>query len=326
MATRLTAVEDSASRCPACGDNRHRILVRGSDRLYGTTTKQFFLVECSQCQLIRLDPWPSPEELAAYYPERYWFDASQDTSGRLAERYRRFVLGDHVRFVLAAFTASGLPGPILDVGCGGGLFLRMLHERGLPAIGLDLSAAAAGVTWRRQGVPAVCASLAQAPFAPATFSLITMFHVLEHLYDPASYVDEARKLLRPSGRLIVQVPNIDCWQFFLAGENWNGLDIPRHLIHFKSKDVEALLEDCGFEILRRKYFSWRDNPAGLATTLAPGLDPMSRRIRARAESPRLRLIKDLLYFALVLASIPFTAMEAAVRQGSTIMVEARRKS
>jgi hypothetical protein len=56
------------------------------------------------------------------------------------------------------------------------------------------------------------------------------------------------------------------------------------------------------------------------------LDPMARRLRRIPESPRRRLWKDLLYVALVGASLPFTLVEAACRAGSTIMVEARKKS
>jgi hypothetical protein len=43
------------------------------------------------------------------------------------------------------------------------------------------------------------------------------------------------------------------------------------------------------------------------------------------ESPAGRLIKDLAYFSIVLGALPFTLLEAACRQGSTIMVEARKK-
>ena len=89
-----------------------------------------------------------------------------------------------------------------------------------------------------------------------------MFHVLEHLYDPASYLDAAHQLLRPDGRLIIQVPNAACWQFLLLGERWNGIDVPRHLIDFRLSDVDSLLDSCGFEVLRHKHFSLRDNPAG----------------------------------------------------------------
>ena len=156
--------------------------------------------------------------------------------------------------------------------------------------------------------------------------MITMFHVLEHLYDPASYLDAARQLLRPGGRLIVQVPNASCWQFLLLGDRWSGVDVPRHLIDFRQSDLDALLGHCGFEVLRHKHFSLRDNPAGRATSFAPGLDPMARRLRGVAETPNQRLAKDLLYGAITLACLPFTVLEAACRAGSTIMVEARKKS
>ena len=73
-------------------------------------------------------------------------------------------------------------------------------------------------------MPTVCASLSRAPFAPGSCAAITMFHVLEHLYDPHAYVEAAQALLRPDGRLVVQVPNAASWQFLLLGENWSGVD------------------------------------------------------------------------------------------------------
>jgi len=153
-----------------------------------------------------------------------------------------------------------------------------------------------------------------------------MFHVLEHLYDPRTYLQASHELLRPGGRLIIQVPNAACWQFRLLGASWNGVDVPRHLYDFRPQDLDRMLESCGFEVLRRKYFSLRDNPAGLATSLAPRLDPMARRIRKSKEGPTERLVKDLLYGALALAALPFTALEAACGAGSTIMIEARKKN
>jgi len=304
-----------------------KTLCQGTDRLFGTTQETFLVVECRDCRLIRLYPWPQPRDIRNYYPDRYWFDpAAADAADRMADAWRRFVLRDHVGFVQRALADSGLEGPILDVGCGGGLFLR---EMNLPAgrvFGLDFSIDAARVAWGTNGVPAACGALPRSPFRRACFAAVTMFHVLEHLYDPAAYLEAAHRLLMPGGRLIVQVPNAACWQFLLFGEAWNGLDIPRHLIDFKEQDLVNLLEYSGFEVLRRKHFSLRDNPAGLASTLAPGLDPMARRVRRVEESPRLRLLKDIVYLAAVLASIPFTLLEAACRAGSTIMLEARPRT
>ena len=317
---------DTPVECAVCKDPGFRTLFEATDRLYRTTDRKFQIVECGQCRLIRLFPQPGAGELRGYYPATYWFGPEDETVDRLEELYRRFVLRDHLNFVCRALESSPADGLILDVGCGGGLFLRMLAERGYRVAGLDNSLDAVRLAWKGNGVPAVCATLSSPPFAPGSCSAVTMFHVLEHLYDPHSYLEEARGLLKPGGRLIVQVPNAACWQFLFLGRKWSGLDVPRHLWNFRPRDLDALLGRNGFEVVRRKHFSLRDNPAGLATSLAPWLDPMARRVRRVAESPRAQLCKNMIYLCLVAASVPFAALEAACRAGSTIMVEARRNS
>jgi SAM-dependent methyltransferase len=311
------------SSCLVCGCDRYAALFQASDRLYHTTTREFAVVRCGECGLVRLDPPPAPGELHLYYPENYWFAPDETAAGRMEERYRRLVLRDHVRFVEQALRNSRATGPLLDVGCGGGLFLGMMRQRGFGVLGLDNSREAAAIAWRRQGAPAVCGMLENAPFPMGSVAGLTMFHVLEHLYDPRAYLIAARQLLARDGRLVVQVPNAASWQFRVLGRSWNGVDVPRHLFDFRDRDMEKLLESCGFEVLRRKYFSLRDNPAGLASSLAPSLDPMARRVRHVAESGGTRLLKDLTYFALVVAALPFTMAEAAFHAGSTVMIEAR---
>ncbi|MGH9593054.1 MAG: class I SAM-dependent methyltransferase, partial [Bryobacteraceae bacterium] len=195
-----------------------RVLFSATDRLFGTTDRQFQIVECRSCRLIRLYPRPAPAELRDYYPPEYWYTAEKATVDRLEQTYRRFVMRDHLAFVERALRDSAAKGLILDVGCGGGLFLQMLAERGVrknvgPIAGLDFSLDAAGAAWRRAGVPVACGTLSRAPFAPGSCAAVTMFHVLEHLYDAASYLEGARDLLTDQGRLIVQVPDAACWQF-----------------------------------------------------------------------------------------------------------------
>ncbi len=301
------------------------VLFHAGDRLYGVAPGTFDLVECAACGLIRLSPWPSPEQIRGFYPTGYWYQPSAGAASRLEELYRRFVLSDHVRFVRRALKRAGAPGLVLDAGCGGGLFPRLMREEGWRVLGLDSSVEAASVAWHTNSVPTFCADLTAAPLPPESCMAITMFHVLEHLPEPSAYLLRAHELLRPQGRLVVQVPNVSCWQFLLLGEHWNGLDVPRHLIDFRRRDLEAMLERAGFAIEARKHFSLRDNPAGLATSLVPSLDPMARRLRQAAESARARLLRDLLYFALVLASVPFTVVEAACGAGSTIMIEASKR-
>ena len=173
------------SACLICGSVDAATVLTGSDRLYGTTSRDFRVIECGECGLLRLDPQPSPEELGQYYPANYWFAPDRSAAGRLEETYRRVVLRDHVRFAARAIRDSGARGPLLDAGCGGGLFLGMMRERGFRVLGLDYSRDAAAIAWKRQQAPSVCATLDAAPFAAGSLGAIAMFHVIEHLYDPA---------------------------------------------------------------------------------------------------------------------------------------------
>jgi 2-polyprenyl-3-methyl-5-hydroxy-6-metoxy-1,4-benzoquinol methylase len=312
--------------CPSCGQTGVHTLFRATDRLYRTTDKTFLIVECQACRLIRLEPRPTAAELSRYYPDEYWYAPQPDTASRLEEAYRRFVLRDHLNFILGAVANAGEKGLLADVGCGGGLLLRLLQERGLRVAGLDTSHAAASAAWHHNHVSVVCGDLSKSPLAAGSCSVISMFHVVEHLPDPYSYLESARELLTPNGRLVVQVPNASSLQFLVLGAHWNGVDVPRHLVNYRQRDLEKLLDRCGFEVVRRKHFSLRDNPAGFASSVAPGLDPMARRVRKVRESVAVKLAKDLVYFGLVLISLPFSVLEAACGAGSTIMVEARKKA
>jgi 2-polyprenyl-3-methyl-5-hydroxy-6-metoxy-1,4-benzoquinol methylase len=297
-----------------CGNDQARVLFKSNDRLYGLTGKTFDVVRCAECGMHRLSPQPPAEELRNYYPDAYWFAPDSTMASGFEQAYRRLVLRDHLAFL------KDLNGPILDVGCGGGLLLTMLRERGVKGIGLDVSQSAVQSA-SKQGIPVVSASLTDTPFSPGTFRAITMFHVVEHVADPGRYLKAAHALLADGGRLVVQVPNAASWQARLLGKRWAGFDVPRHLYTFRESDIVALLHRNNFKVVRRKHFSLRDNPACLATSVAPKLDPMARRVRRESA---MRLFKDLTYFSLTLGSLPFAALEAGFKRGSTIMIEAIR--
>src|SRR5947199_2123930 len=155
--------ERPVSACLVCGNEKFARLFNASDRLYRTTAEEFAVVRCVDCGLIRLDPHPAPDQLHRYYPDGYWFSPDETAAGRMEQAYRRLVLRDHVQFVAQALGSSRARGPLLDVGCGGGLFLGMMRQRGFRVVGLDNSPDAAGIAWRRQQVPAMVADTERAP-------------------------------------------------------------------------------------------------------------------------------------------------------------------
>ncbi|MEO8028266.1 MAG: hypothetical protein ABI823_17410, partial [Bryobacteraceae bacterium] len=98
--SRASALTQSATdECPACASTDVHTLFHATDRLYGTTDSEFLVIECRNCKLIRLYPQPTPFELHQYYPDAYWYTEDQGAADRLEQIWRRFVLGDHLRFV-----------------------------------------------------------------------------------------------------------------------------------------------------------------------------------------------------------------------------------
>jgi SAM-dependent methyltransferase len=314
-----------ANRCPGCGSAEVRTLCSGEDFLYHSTERTFLFVECQQCRMVRLYPRPEPDEIRRYYPPALTGSGQACPPGRLSRFVQRLLMRGQVKFVRQTVKRVPWGGPVLDVGCGTGRFLRELNLPQQRLVGLDFSVDAAAEAWASNAVPAVCGALTSPPFATGLFAAITMFQVLEHLYDPSVYVQAAALLLHPEGRLIVQVPNAGAWQFVLFGERWSGLDMPRHLMLFYYRDLENLLDYCGFEIVRRKRFSLSDDPTMLATSLVPSLNPRVRLVRGVEENDLAAIVKHLLFGLFWLLALPIAAIESACHGGASLIVEARLK-
>lgn len=315
-------------RCPGCGEADGVMLWEVGDRLFHTTKRRFHVLRCPACGLQFQAPPCGREEIASFYPSGYWVGApaAQARPGLLAratEGYRRLVLRDHVRFVrrvVAEQRSRGGWRGLLDVGCGDGSFLSALGAR--PATGLDWSAQAAQAV-RARGFAAVRGGLEATPFAPGAFSIVTMFHYLEHVSPARPSLDAVRLLLAPEGRLVVQVPNADCWQRALLRSRWAGYDPPRHLIHYATDTLRRTLEQHGFEVVRVTHASLRDNPTTFANSVAPGLYPPGRAARGGGAPDRAAWAPSLGYLGIVLAALPFTLLEAAFGHGAAVMMEAR---
>ena len=97
--------------------------------------------------------------------------------------------------------------PILDIGCGNGGLIRSFSAMGLSAMGLEISdeAVKKGIT---MGTPIVnWDAHNEFPFPEKTFKNITMFHVIEHTYDPQKVVDNIYRVL--DGTIYMIAPGSD---------------------------------------------------------------------------------------------------------------------
>ncbi|MFN2336834.1 MAG: class I SAM-dependent methyltransferase, partial [Bacteroidales bacterium] len=80
----------------------------------------------------------------------------------------------------------------------------------------------------------------------ASVDCITFWHVLEHLYDPAMWMREVKRILKDDGKCIIALPNLASADAKWFGDRWAALDVPRHLWHFSPETITRFVGDHGF--------------------------------------------------------------------------------
>jgi 2-polyprenyl-3-methyl-5-hydroxy-6-metoxy-1,4-benzoquinol methylase len=316
-----TAVD--VSPCPVCRESR----ARPRFAVEGVSSR---VVVCEGCGLGRFEPMLAPDEVSAFYPDEYYGQPGVKFHP-LVEGLVRAVGARHI-----AFLTRGLaPGArVLDVGCGRGVILGPLADRGLEVHGVEVSAEASRGADPRAQVR-VAPQLADAGYPDAHFDEVVIWHVLEHLADPRATLVEVRRILKPGGRLVVAVPNFSSAQARWSGSAWFHLDLPRHLYQFPLEALRRLLDDVGFEVATDHHFSLRQNPFGWIQSALNRISWLPRnglytmlhrrsRGEARAHGPALRAVLWLLAGLLAPPALLATLLETAVRSGATVHVVAFR--
>jgi 2-polyprenyl-3-methyl-5-hydroxy-6-metoxy-1,4-benzoquinol methylase len=311
--------------CLVCGAEQARAVFAIED-----FTARVFV--CASCGLGRLHPMPELEQVASFYPNEYYGEPGRKFQGSV-ERLVRWVGARHISF-LSSDLRSGAR--VLDVGCGRGVILGALADRGFEVHGVEISLEAARGTDPRAEIR-IAPSLADAAYPAAYFDEVVIWHVLEHLHGPKAALLEARRILRPGGRLVVAVPNFSSLQARWAGAAWFHLDLPRHLWHFPLAALRRLLGDCGFEIRSEHHFSLRQNPFGWlqsALNRVPGLPRnglytlLQRRAPGSAApfSPAIRAWLWLSFLVGTPLGLLATLGETVARSGATVHLVAVRHS
>lgn len=141
----------------------------------------------------------------------------------------------------------GVPGRVLDAGCGTGGNLAFLGQYG-PVVGLDYSSLALDLSRRRLGARLINGSILSLPFATESFDLVTSFDVIYHraVPDDQQAVCELARVLRPGGRLLLRVPAYD----WLRGRHDEAVHTRRR---YTASDLRQLLVNAGLRSRRLTY-------------------------------------------------------------------------
>jgi len=199
------------------------------------------MVRCLDCGLLFLNPRPKQEEMKIYYPQNYEpyrrvVHAFKSNLGRILYRFK---LRSRVNLVLE----QGSNGRLLDIGCAAGGFLwEMRNQGGWDVRGVEVDAASVDFARRKLGLDVYHGTMGESCFPDDYFDVVTMWDVIEHLYDPFETLIEIRRVLKPGGKLIISTPNADSWDAYFFGRYWIGLDFPRHLYVFSPGTLGRLLK------------------------------------------------------------------------------------
>lgn len=255
--------------CPICGPRDYRVLRQASYpagldevqllevyRSSGDRRLMDQLVSCRGCNLVYLNPRVRSDLILRSYAEAIdpvFFE--QNT-----ERIRTF--GRALRPMIRRFALVPERTRILDVGSAGGAFPKAATDLGFKVVGIEPSLWLCEQGHKAYNVDLRPGHLVDQGFADASFDIVTLWDVLEHMTNPGRELCEIRRVLRPGGLLIVNIPDSGSLASRLLGERWPFL-LSVHLYYFTLPTLTRYLRLHGFEVLEMKPF-WQTLSLGYA--------------------------------------------------------------
>jgi 2-polyprenyl-3-methyl-5-hydroxy-6-metoxy-1,4-benzoquinol methylase len=235
------AINSASLACNQCGST-------GSTPLF--TKHGYQLVKCTECGLAYISNPPSASELERIYSldANYHADLLNPDSDAFARLKR--VAKTHLD-VLKTYAKSGR---LLDVGCSTGLFLDQARSAGFDVSGLEFSKESAAFARYHFSLAVQDGSVQELVGQAASFDVITMFDVIEHVPDPSADLAAIHGLLKPGGLFFVSTPNIDGLfpklSYPLANilDYWPHPEPPHHLYQFSCDSMARMLIKSGFAV------------------------------------------------------------------------------
>ncbi len=212
------------------------------------------LVQCQNCGLVYVSPRPDADELYALYGETYFQNNDSGTVG-----YQNYIADeDNIRRtfnrrldLLHEHIQPGNNRKLLDIGCAAGFFMDEAAKRGWSVEGLDVSSFAVDYVQSRFGHDAYNESVLDADhLEPNSYSLISMWDVIEHVPDPKAHVERIGELLHSGGYFALITPDVGSTVAQLTGKRWIGYKLSEeHVYYFSKQTLTRMLNEAGFDVV-----------------------------------------------------------------------------
>ena len=218
----------------------------------------FSVVRCNSCGLHYLNPRPDPETLGYFYKliqtegvnlKSQSADLTSQAPDFQSKNWlKRFWYRVNYSNPLLQFINQG---PVLDIGCGQGIFISELSDRGVEAHGLEFNQSAVEICLER-GFEVSQGAVETSDIPKDFYKWIVLSHTLEHLLDPINALKKVKDALPEDGKVAIAVPNVNSPMVKLFGNDWHGWDPPFHLTHFDKLSLKKLCEKVGLKVIQVK--------------------------------------------------------------------------
>lgn len=229
--------------CDLCGSASNKPL---------WTKDGYRLVRCSGCSLVYMANPPSASELKDLYSFSSGYHAGLVQSELEIARH----LGEARANLRILERNASSPGVLLDVGCSTGLFLDVARRSGWDARGLEYSPDSGRVARERHQLQVDEGALLHGRYPAASFDVVTMWDVIEHIPSPSAAVDVVFDILKPGGLFLAKTPNVGglypsaSLAVAEAIGFWGHPEPPGHLFQFSTATLADLVQRKGFKVQR----------------------------------------------------------------------------
>lgn len=214
------------------------------------TKENFNIVSCDSCGFHFTNPIPSINNIGDYYKSDKYVSHSSSKKGVINSLYnlvRSFTLRKKVKLIKQFVKGKKL----LDIGSGTGHFLNQAKINGFDVIGLEPDSDAVEYALKNFNADLLPLDFLY-QLKPESQDVITLWHVLEHVYDLEKDFKQIVSVLKPGGYVFIAVPNLDSFDAKYYNEFWAAYDVPRHLYHFRKKDINYLANKFSLNLMDTK--------------------------------------------------------------------------
>lgn len=236
--------------CPLCGNNKFTKYISAKD--YFLTNESFSINKCKECNFLFTNPRPEDKELSKYYKSSEYLSHSKKINSIYSFIYgiiRKISVRRKFRLINKLMKNEG---SLLDFGCGSGEFLSYCSKKSWKTAGVEPDEDARNIAGQQIGMEVFESLEELGKINDRKFDVITLWHVLEHVPEIDTRIDELKKILKYDGSIIIALPNPMSWDAKHYGKYWAAYDLPRHLYHFTQQTVKRLLIKHNFKLLSKQ--------------------------------------------------------------------------